>query len=421
MAQVSGILNVYFPFELRNISDIRYIRRLYDNRRDRQIKRTRHLQRPRTDLMDKVAMRQEVESVLTIWQKLMGGKHDPKCEPYATLKIAQAYHKEREDNLFVKEVGVILSQFCVVCPGVNSNNAPLEGKLFYFNNLANFVGTYLLAIKLENLSVDDVLRLKHAFYKRAQVCISEFQMVNNVPVDTMNSWMTFPEYICKKAVNHFYYRKTDIDCRARYSFLEINNDGFNRNEICGLLTANEKYYLTNWREPHDYSREPAYSIFYDLRNALLVNHTPYNATRLRQQNFFSHLSFAPDMILPEALQHDDWIAGLEKNKFPKFLKSVELHLLTNNVRRHETIRHDISYFNPIKILKRQYRLWNILYELDVSHCFIDNDMMNSFGVLENLKLIRNESIQLRNHITNYIIVILTFFTILIPIISFIIK
>lgn len=75
MKTISGILNVYFPFELKNDTAVLNIQRAYNRIRGSQIKRTRYMQHPRTDLMDKESMRRETENMIVIGQKLME-RHD---------------------------------------------------------------------------------------------------------------------------------------------------------------------------------------------------------------------------------------------------------------------------------------------------------------------------------------------------------
>ncbi len=421
MCSISGVLNVFYPFELKDNTALRQIRRIYERNRDRQIKRTRHLQRPRTDLMDMGSLRNEMESTVALGQELMGGIHMSGCAPYATPTLAQAYHKDREDNLFVEEASVIISSFIVDCPGVSHPDSPLEGMLYYFNNLANHVGTYMVALKFKNLSVDDVIRMKHVFYKRAKALISE-QPIGDVPnQEKVHGWMTFPEYVSLKARDQSYRRKTDIDFRARYSMLEIEHDCPPKRESFGMLTANEKYLSLDEKKTNikNYSKTTVYSLYYDLRSGMIVNHTDYNKTRQRQSNFFRPLQFGQEQIPVEMIENDEWIAGLEEGKFPEFLKAVEIHLLTNNTMRHETVRHKPSYLNPYSFLRRRYKIWKILYELDTSHCFINNDMLENFEVNKNMKELRDEFKHLTSHVGNYIMVVISISSVLVALLTYI--
>ena len=158
-------------------------------------------------------------------------------------------------------------------------------------------------------------------------------------------------------------------------------------------------------------------MYFNLRNGLIVNHNPYNSVFNRQKVFFGKLQFAPKLIDVEVLGVDDWIAGYSNGKFPYFIKAVELHLLTNNVQRHETVRHRISYLIPWILIRRRIKIWKILYDMDIYHCFINNDMLKEFGVSNNLDIIKEEFEQLRNHISNYIMIAVAIIALFIAIIS----
>lgn len=402
MENISGTLNVYFPFELKDTWGIRCIRRHYDSVRDTQIKQLRNSQRPRTDMMDMVALRYQMESIVGQGQKLMGGVGDPNSVPYATKCVAEAYHHSREDNLFVKEPSVVVSRFNAICPGVNSEQNPLDGILYYFNNLGNNVGVYVLALRFSNITVDDVIRLKHAFYKRAEAIIKEIPITCEEQ-NLLDGRMTFQEYVCYKAKGQKYRRKTDIDYRARYTFVEIEKTDLKEDTIYGLLTSNEKYLLLGKDKGKliDYSNYSTYSLYYNLRSGLIINHVAETKVRQRRKDFFNSMSFGEDHIPVVILEGDGMIAGLSQGKFPAFLKSVELHFLTNNAQRHETVRHELSYWNPYKVTKRRFRLWRIFKELDVSNCFIDGNMTRNFGVEEDLKKLKEEYSQLSGHIVSY--------------------
>lgn len=414
MKRISGLLNVYFPFELKETDGMNAIRRIYNKLRDMQIKKLHYSQRPRTDLMDKVELRKAMENVLSLGLEMMDGEYNQQSSPYATLDIAKAFHVSREDNFFSKEACSIISDFRAVCQGVNTQNNPLDGRLYYFNNFGNHVGTFVIALQFHDLTVDETMRLKHAFYKRARIQIEEISIV------PYNKVTTFQGYVCEKANNQAIRRKTDIDCRARYTFMEIDDpsdDLLSCNEKYGLLTSNEKYQDVKiaGNSLKDYSKENSYEMYYNLRSALVVNKKSYDDTIKSQRLFFGKLDFDPDQISIEIPYSNDMIAGLNKGKFPKFLKSVELYLLTNNAQRHETVRHELSYWNPIIFLKRRYKIWKILNELDVSNCYIDGAMLDNFGVNENLKNLKDEYSQLTTHVVNYSALMVGFAAMLIAI------
>lgn len=412
MNKISGILNVYFPFELEDSAAMGEIRQMYYRKRDAQIKSLRRVGRPRIDLMDMTDMRKSIEDILSYCVGLMGSDVYNEYEPYATESIARSFRLEREDNLFSMEISIKISDFKAVCVGVDGG-CPMKGCLYYFNNLGNCVGTYLLALEFYDFSVDDVIRLKHSFYKRTLVHITEY---GNQSDEDVGICETFQDYVCLKSVAQSYRRKNDIDFRARYSFLEIDDDNLSKKEKYGLLAANEKYRSVKVIDKMlcDCSKESAYELYYDLRSALIVNKESYQEVIDQRKAFFGAFSFGNGhsrIVLPES---NDMIAGLVKGRFPKYLKSVELHLLTNNAQRHETVRHELSYWNPYIFLRRRYRIWKILNELDVSHCFIDGNMLEYFGVKENLNNLKEEYSQLTSHTVNYFMLIVTILAIIIP-------
>lgn len=413
MKLISGTLNVYFPFELKETYGMNTIGRIYDKRRDMQIKRLHYRQCARTDLMDKRELRQQMENVLALGLELMEDNCNQQSSPYATSNIAEAFHLSREDNLFSKEVCTILSDFKTVCQGVNTYANPMLGRLYYFNNFGNHVGTYVIALHFHNLTVDDAMRLKHAFYKRALVEIEELSTIQ------YKKELTFQDYICEKGRKQAKRRKTDIDCRARYTFMEVDdlpgNAKLSVKELCGLVASNEKDHYLKITHLKDYSELDSYSLYYHLRSALIVNKKPYDSVIMSQRLFFGKLKFCPDNIPIEFPLNNDMVVGLNKELFPLYLKAVELHLLTNNAQRQETVRHELSYWNPFIFLKRRYRIWKILNELDVSNCFIDGVMLENFGVNENLRNLKEENSQLTSHIVNYLMLMVSFVAMLIAI------
>lgn len=413
MKKISGILNVYFPFELKETYGMKTIGRIYEKRRDTQIMKLQYSKRPRTDLLDKKKLRKQMEDVLALGLKLMKDDCNQQSSPYATSNIAKAFHLSREDNLFSKEVCTILSDFKVVCQGVNTQANPMFGRLYYFNNFGNHVGTYIIALQYHDLTVDDAMRLKHAFYKRALVQIEELSTI------LYKKESTFQDYIYEKDRKQAKRRKTDIDCRARYTFMEIDdllgNDKLLDKELCGLVASNEKNHDLKKIHLKDYSELDSYSLYYDLRSALVVNHKLYDSVIKSQRLFFGKLKFSSNNIAIEFPLNNDMIAGLNKEMFPLYLKAVELHLLTNNVQRQETVRHELSYWNPYIFLKRRYKIWKILNELDVSNCYIDRTMLEKFGVNENLKKIEEEYKRSTTHVVNYFALMVSFAAMLIAI------
>lgn len=420
MIGLSGIFNVYFPFELKDDDAMQEIRRIYSKKRDLQIRYLRKNQIPRTGLMDIEILRREIEDILVYGTGLMSEDDIKSISPYATQNIASAFRLSREDNLFSMEISIKISDFEVVCYGVNDIGSPMYGTLYYFNNLGNCVGTYLLALKFSKLSIEQVILLKHAFYKRAEVRITEVPLSSE---KTSTDWKTFQEYVCHKASTQKTRRASDIDCRARYTFLEIGDHKMTEQEKYGLLTANEKYKTICVTRDllRNRSKDTTYEMYYDLRSVLVISSKNNDDIPKQKKKLFGKLNTIEGHIKIEIPEEDDMIAGLIKGKFPKFLKSVELHLLTNNAQRHETVRHELSYWNPYIFLRRRYRIWKILNELDVSNCFIDGGMLESFGVRENLDNLKEEYSQLNSHIINYSMLIVSIVAVLVAVLIAILK
>ena len=75
--------------------------------------------------------------------------------------------------------------------------------------------------------------------------------------------------------------------------------------------------------------------------------------------------------------------------------------------RHEKVRHDVSYSNPYVFIRRRHKIGKILYELDISHCFINDAMLENFGVKSNIKDLKEEYSQLTSHLVNYLMILVT--------------
>ena len=63
----------------------------------------------------------------------------------------------------------------------------------------------------------------------------------------------------------------------------------------------------------------------------------------------------------------------------------------------EFSKQDKSYFNPITFIKRGFKLWKIIYELDINKSHQDEGMLTSFGVIENMHKIKEEYQSILTH------------------------
>lgn len=71
MHKISGVLNVFYPFELKDNTAMCQIRKAYDKKRDAQIKTTRYQHHPRTDMMDREDLRWEMEDAQVSFHTLL--------------------------------------------------------------------------------------------------------------------------------------------------------------------------------------------------------------------------------------------------------------------------------------------------------------------------------------------------------------
>lgn len=173
-------LNVYFPCELKNSQEIRRIRNIWKVITQCHRRGTRILRCPNTNQMDILAFRQQKETILKAYQAFWAVRLDVKqsgyeAACYATQEIADEYRHPREDNLFVKNVSLPLSYFKVEYPPLTKENKGIRinGQLLFSVNIDNHVATAIVVLNFERLSTEDVILLKHTFYKRCRVSISE--------------------------------------------------------------------------------------------------------------------------------------------------------------------------------------------------------------------------------------------------------
>lgn len=224
----NGTLNVYFPCELKDSREIKRARKMWKDIAQCHRRRTRSQRLPNTNQMDILAFRIQKENILkayrAFWAMHLGvtlPNDDVGC--YATQDIANEYRHPREDNLFVKNVSLPISTFEVkYSPLTEGNNGvKIKGQLLFSVNIDNNVATAIVVLNFENLSVDDVILLKHTFYKRCHISIYEDGILHNVVHQVLQNVDTFQEYVTSKLRTIYPYLKGDIDSRARYMLLEV--------------------------------------------------------------------------------------------------------------------------------------------------------------------------------------------------------
>lgn len=424
----NGTLNVYFPCELKDSQEIRRARKMWKDIAQCHKRGTRRKRQPNTNQMDILAFRQQKEDILrgyqAFWATHLGvGLPNGAASCYATPEIAEEYRHPREDNLFVKNVSLTLSSFRVEYPPITEGNKgiKIEGKFIFSVNIDNNVATAIVVLNFERLSVDDVILLKHTFYKRCHVSINECGIQQNVN--------TFQKYIKSKLMPIYPYLKDDIDCRARYMLLEVDepivnlqNEKYRDGIIYGMLTCDEGWrHAENVRHSlgKNYSTRDSYKLYYRGKNAIIItSQIEYNQYLQEKRNIWRRINHAPDHIEPPLFAVGLGIAGLDKQLYAKYLKTVEIdHLITNAMTSEVSDKISKSLLNPIKLTYRAYKLWKILNELDLNLYHIDNDMLCSFGVIKNRDENRKEYNEIVQVLTNWLLILLAVLTLFATIVT----
>lgn len=418
----NGTLNVYFPCGLKDNHEIRRIQRMWDDFMQCHRDGLRMMHNPNTDQMDLAVLRKQKEGILKVYQAIWADRFhlelpqndDLGC--YATAELANEYRHPREDNLFVKSTSLLLSSFNFQYDGLTEKNAIIGGRLFFSVNIDNSVATVILVLNFWNLNTDDIIILKHLFYKRCKVTICEGS--------TTQAVNTFQEYVTSKLRPIYPYLKTDIDCRARYMMLEISKaDAREQNTyqhasmLYGMLTCDEGWsYANNVNNKlgRDYSPRKSYQLFYNGKNVLIVNFPRrFSAYIKEKQETWKRLTCPEKHIESARFYESSNIAGVDKQLFAKYLKTVEIDYLINDAITSEVSRKiSKSIFNPIALIRRLLKSWKILNELDLNIYHIDKDMHRSFGILSNLANIRQEYSYIVGVLTNYFIILVALLTLL---------
>ena len=336
----TGTLNVYFPCELKNSQEMRRARNMWKDIVQCHKRATRRQRRPNTNQMDILAFRQQKEDILrgyqAFWATHLGVRlPNGAASCYAKHEIAEEYRHPREDNLFVKNVSLPLSSFNVEYPPLTNGNqgVKIKGQLLFSVNIDNDVATAIVVLNFEGLNVDDVILLKHTFYKRCHISIYEGGI--------QQSANTFQEYVASKLIAIHPYLKDDIDGRARYMLLEVDEPIVNaqnvnmRNDIIyGMLTCDE-----GWRHAENptrclgenYSTRDSYKLYYRVKNAIIItSQIDYDQYLQDKTRVWRRIFHAPTHIEPPTFVAYRDVAGIDKQLYAKYLKTVEIdHLITN--------------------------------------------------------------------------------------------
>ena len=428
MLLYNGTLNVYFPCELKNSQEIKRARKMWKDIAQCHRRGTRSQRLPNTNQMDLLAFRKQKENILNVyrafWAMHLGvtlPNDDVGC--YATQEIANEYRHPREDNLFVKNVSLLISTFEVKYRPLTEGNSGVKimGQLFFSVNVDNNVAMAIVVLNFEKLRVDDVILLKHTFYKRCHISIYEDRILQNVD--------TFQEYVTSKLRAIYPYLKDDIDSRARYMLLEVEEpidifqDEAQRDSIIyAMLTCDE-----GWRHAENVGRSlgrnrstrDSYKLYYNSKNAIIVSSClDYSQYLQEKACFWERIIHAPNHIEKPTFTEYRNIAGIDKHLYAKYLKTVEIdYLITNALTNEISDKISKSLLNPIKLGYRAYKLWKILNELDLNLYHIDNTMLRSFGVTRRISEIRQEYNEIVGVLTNYLLLLVAVLTLFATIVT----
>lgn len=436
MLLYNGTLNVYFSCELKNSKEIKRVRKMWKDIAQCHRRGTRSQRLPNTNQMDLLAFRKQKENILrayqAFWAMHLGvplPNDDVGC--YATQEIANEYRHPREDNLFVKNVSLPISTFEVKYPPLTESNCAvmIKGRLFLSVNIDNNVATAIVVLNFENLSVYDVILLKHTFYKRCHISIYEDRILHNVVHKVLQNVTTFQEYVTSKLRTIYPYLKDDIDSRARYMLLEVEEPIANLQDeaqrdsiIYAMLTSDEGWeHAENIRCSlgRNRSTRDSYKLYYNSKNAIIVSSCMEYSQYLQEKAcFWERIIHAPNHIEKPTFTEYRNIAGIDKHLYAKYLKTVEIdYLITNALTNEISDKISKSLLNPIKLGYRAIKLWKILNELDLNLYHIDNTMLCSFGVTRRINEIRQEYNEIVGVLTNYLLLLVAVLTLFATIVT----
>lgn len=450
MANYYGKMSIFFPCKVKSRVVKRWNGR-WNRLRKRQTDFIHLTHSPLTDLLDMGTFRDYNEAVLSAFQSVMSER----CQigtafsPYATECLQQAYRNSREDNAFAKYAQIVLSKFSLSYT-VNSKKRNIQcmGSLIYSVNLDNGVGTLIVTLRLARLSVQDIIYLKHAFYKRSLVNIVDFD-ISHIADRCIGGCsfgcirqnangqhlmrMTVQDYVNEKfrMIGHCNQLEYDVDFRARYSFVELtlHERPITDKELYGIMFADEGFqyvpqavYEKEIRKepPQNISTRVSYDFYMNGLNAVLVFRNLLNKVRcdlnVRRFRNDMNLNSAPENVETEQLARS-CLPGLQEDFFPAYLKAVEVHYLVNKVNTNEIAVHDRSFLNPWIFLRRLFSLWEILYELDTHRYHVHKTFMERFGIYKELETIRAEYNSLLTHAMSYFSMIIAIFAMVLTVLQ----
>lgn len=448
--KISGKLAVFYPCRIKETARIKHAISTWRRRRKGQLRVLRNDHLPLTDLMDDRYIRKQMDNILNgIF------RNDDEYAPSATECIMADYGENREGKQHSKELSMVVSRFKIeynrhsmYYHEVSENPKHidkkfLEGTLIFSLNLDNMVGCFIVNLYFENFTVEDIIFLKHIFYKRYIVKIESLPLSRSNPCpyphncrycrclipscfidDSTIQEATLPQYVTSQ--NHIPWRwlKWNIDFRARYSLLEID-DSVDYQSAYGLINADEGYdsvpygkiidaFFRNGIDSptRDLSTRDAYSYYVIGQNGLIINWHEGLSTKVKAKNFFDDGCCMSHHLKYEPPRWSSCIAGVGKGRFKTFLKAVELHYLVNTATTNEIEIRQQSHINPFIFLKRAYRLWEIIYEIDMNPYHTDDAIISEFGITGKVHSLKDEYKSILNLTIGYATILIAIFTLI---------
>lgn len=154
---MNGTLNIYYPCKIKDSQIVQNFNSVWNTYRKMQLTEIHLRNRPMTDLLDKKRYRE-------MYNRFLSSRFPPNsCHiadgPYATKCLQMEYEKSRESKAYSKELSFVVSQFDLEYEEINTEDADrwIIGTVLFCLNLENRIGTYILVLNFNGLSVDEVI------------------------------------------------------------------------------------------------------------------------------------------------------------------------------------------------------------------------------------------------------------------------
>ncbi len=434
----TGKLCFFFPFQLKSsVLVFKRFRKEWESVAKSQRRIVQHEYYPSTELMDNKRFIQGREEVLTklMYDILIDVNHA--CAPFATPCLKLEYESSREDNLFAKEASVVVSRFNLtfaISPN-SKKQIVISGTLLFSLNMDNMVGTSILVLNFDCLTIREIILLKHHIYKRGAVSITHKSICPHYQCPNCTTTCqktelklkikdekktTVQQYVIDNTpfIEH---AKCSMDSRARYSILEINQSAqsINKHLINALINADEGWeYSKNITKYKSLSSRDSHDFYLSNTNGLIISDSDkYDINIKKEEEFFKDIGFITSHCPISFNQSESCIPGVCKHYFPPFLRAVEISYLINDVVTSEITPQKKSYFNPLTIIRRGYKLWQLIYDLDINKYHISHDIHSSFGIDTSMQEIRNEYKDLVTHAISYLAVAIAVVTLIVTVLE----